>query len=332
MAPWYFLPVCWAFLGIVFSGLNSLGYDCGSGAFSRNRAVDWIVGNFVSLPLLFPFENYRFTTKTRNYEKMLDTIVSSPVWYFSSFGQWIYSNFALRSSFRPGHRLKMIGSMSITYLSAAIYFSLMLYFGGFWTLCKYWLLPWLAYHAWMSVFITTAYHCKEVGDKKQRTIVVYCRYPRWVDLLANDMNNVMASEHCLKFREKLRSELPNYRIRPFMQDLKTRLNTAVEETTWGAAMKSKATYAVKSLNQIKWGTAFFLGSTFCATVWALFNPGTQADAHCGFHIILSGGLGHHCRLSPSVVSSLVRRKHVCQTRVALHGHWRVPGERVVVVT
>src|SRR4051794_16599280 len=81
--------------------------------------------------------------------------------------------------FRPGHRLKMIGSMSITYLSAAIYFSLMLYFGGFWTLCKYWLLPWLAYHAWMSVFITTAYHCKEVGDKKQRTIVVYCRYPRW---------------------------------------------------------------------------------------------------------------------------------------------------------
>jgi len=291
-APWYILPLGWAFVGVVFAGLNSLGYDCGSGAFSRNRIVDWIVGNIVSLPLLFPFENYRFLTKSHKHEKMLEKIGSGPVWYLSSLTQWIYSNFALRSAFRPGYRLKLIGSLSITYAFAAIYFSLMLYFGGFWTLCKFWLLPWVAYHAWMSVFITTAYHCKDVGDKKQRTLIVYCRYPRWIELLSNDMNVVLASEHYLKFREQMKEIIPNYRIRPVIQTLRTRLDNAVEETTWGPALKTKVMHAITALNHVNWPTASFLAGTFLASVWALFNVQARMPTLIvGFVSYYLGGLG-----------------------------------------
>jgi len=291
-APWYMLPIGWIFLGAVFSGLNALGYDCGVGGFSRNRAVDWIIGHVVSLPLLIPFENYRFQTKAHNYERMLETLGSGPLWFLSSIAQWLRSNFALRSAFRPGYRLKLIGSVSILYGSAALFFSLILYFGGVWTLCKFWLLPWLAYHAWMSCFITTAYYCKQIGDKTERTLVLYCRYPRWVELLANDMNHVLASEYYLKMRDHMQAIVPNYNLRASYRNMKAQWSRSFEEITFAPALKKSVMQAAMSLGVINWPTATFLFVTAACSVYALVRVQAQwSTLLVGFVSYYIGGLG-----------------------------------------
>ena len=68
---------------------------------------------------------------------------------------------------------------------------------GWFGLVKYWLMPWLGYHFWMSTFTIvhhTAPHIPfKAGDdwdaaQAQLSGTVHCDFPRWVEFLCHDIS------------------------------------------------------------------------------------------------------------------------------------------------
>ncbi|KAE8126088.1 hypothetical protein FH972_020834 [Carpinus fangiana] len=58
--PWYLLPLAWAWTGTAVTGFFVIGHDCAHKSFSRNKLVEDIVGTLAFLPLIYPYEPWRF--------------------------------------------------------------------------------------------------------------------------------------------------------------------------------------------------------------------------------------------------------------------------------
>ncbi|KAK1568626.1 hypothetical protein Q3G72_026899 [Acer saccharum] len=59
-APWYLLPLAWAWTGTAVTGLFVIGHDCAHKSFSKNKLVEDIGGTLAFLPLIYPYEPWRF--------------------------------------------------------------------------------------------------------------------------------------------------------------------------------------------------------------------------------------------------------------------------------
>lgn len=105
--PWYLLPVSWIYLGIVASGLYSIGKDCSENKFWNTETlpiwVNRVTGWIVMLPILYSFENFKVFLKSDPQDesddeellmvhKLLRPVVVSPFWFLSSTFEWIYAN------------------------------------------------------------------------------------------------------------------------------------------------------------------------------------------------------------------------------------------------
>jgi len=161
----------------------------------------------------------------------------------------------LSSAFKSNRR-GVLTSISLLYIFCAIFFPLMVTYLGFWGLCKYWLVPWLVYHFWMSTFITTSYKQVEGQPSKQeKVIVVHCRYPKWVEFLTNNYNYHITTD-------KFSKMIPNYNVKKTYLDLKNQFGTYVEERTFSRTMlitfKSNLDWWKLTLKEIKWPTFLFL--------------------------------------------------------------------------
>jgi acyl-lipid omega-6 desaturase (Delta-12 desaturase) len=94
-SPWYLLPLAWAWTGTAVTGVSSvpcsinscgfactgscfylcsfihtlyhffvkffvIGHDCAHKSFSRNKLVEDVVGTLAFMPLIYPYEPWRF--------------------------------------------------------------------------------------------------------------------------------------------------------------------------------------------------------------------------------------------------------------------------------
>nr|GMD28842.1 omega-6 fatty acid desaturase, chloroplastic [Ipomoea batatas] len=59
-APWYLLPLAWAWTGTAITGFFVIGHDCAHKSFSKNKLVEDIVGTLAMMPLIYPYEPWRF--------------------------------------------------------------------------------------------------------------------------------------------------------------------------------------------------------------------------------------------------------------------------------
>ncbi|MFS7981856.1 putative acyl-lipid omega-6 desaturase (cytochrome b5) [Helianthus anomalus] len=59
-SPWYLLPLAWAWTGTAVTGFFVIGHDCAHKSFSKNKLLEDIVGTLSFLPLIYPYEPWRF--------------------------------------------------------------------------------------------------------------------------------------------------------------------------------------------------------------------------------------------------------------------------------
>ena len=63
---WYLAVPFILIAGLGGWGLHCIGHDCGHGAFSRNRQLNFAIGHFVLLPLMYPFHAWRHEHNTHH--------------------------------------------------------------------------------------------------------------------------------------------------------------------------------------------------------------------------------------------------------------------------
>jgi omega-6 fatty acid desaturase (delta-12 desaturase) len=258
ITPWYLLPFAWAFAGTAFTGAFVIGHDCGHLSFARDHLTNDIVGILSFLPLFYPFESWRIkhnhhhnnTNKLEvdnawqpfqqdyyknagSVERTIMRLIKGPIYYFASIGHWIKEHFFL-STFTPEQHAKVKVSLAFVYVAAALFFPTMLATVGVWGLVKYWFIPWLGFHFWMSTF-TMVHHTLphipflpegEWSDVQARLcMTVHCEYPLWITTLCHDIN-VHIPHH-------VATSIPSYNLRMAHNALKKAWGPYIHETVFG---------------------------------------------------------------------------------------------------
>jgi len=261
ISPWYLLPFAWAFAGTAFTGAFVIGHDCGHLSFGRDHLTNDIVGIISFLPLFYPFESWRikhnfhhnntnklhvdnawqpfqndYYQSASGVERFIMRIIKGPIWWFASVGHWIKEHFFL-SSFTPEQHHKVKISLVCVHIAAAIFFPTMLATVGVWGLVKYWLMPFLGYHFWMSTF-TMVHHTlphlpflpeNEWNDVQARlTMTVHCEYPAWIEFLCHHIN-VHIPHH-------VSTGIPSYNLRMAHNALKAAFGPYIHEAVFGPAL------------------------------------------------------------------------------------------------
>lgn len=118
---------------------------------------------------------------------MIKNFLGSPFKLFASIFHWAMWHFDLSKYSKAQHpRIFVSWLACATFLCTALPF-LYLNCGGAWGVVKYWLMPWLGYHFWMSTFTIihhTAPHIpfKPHGEwnaaKAQLSGTVHCDFPK----------------------------------------------------------------------------------------------------------------------------------------------------------
>lgn len=194
ISPSFMLPLGWLLLGTAMTGLFAVGLSCGQNLFFANKHVNYLVGTICMLPLMYPFEYWK--TSRLSLSSVRDfsyRVANSPLWFLSSTVQWMTS-----ISIHEFNK-RMVISATILYLFVAIFFPLMAYGVGVWGLFKYYIIPLLVYHFWMSTFLKA-----NIISLISETPVLW-RFPAWVQFLSNDCNyGIVFANVSSKF-------MPNYK-------------------------------------------------------------------------------------------------------------------------
>jgi acyl-lipid omega-6 desaturase (Delta-12 desaturase) len=266
-SPWFLLPFVWIFTGTALTGFFVIGHDAGHRSFAKRRWVNDLVGHIAFLPLIYPFHPWRFLhdhhhlhtnkmeednawypwyaedfAKAGPVMQKLYKVIRGYFWWVGSIGHWALLHFDLRN-FRERDRAKAAFSMSVVIVFAAIFFPVMIATLGFWGLIKFWLMPWMVYHFWMSTFTIVHHTIPEIsfqpaelwnaGDA-QLAGTVHCTYPRWVEVLCHDIN-VHIPHH-------VSTGIPSYNLRKAHANLKENWGEHIIERKFNwALMKSIAT-------------------------------------------------------------------------------------------
>lgn len=239
ISPWYLLPFAWALAGTAFTGFFVIGHDAGHRSFHENNLVEDVVGTLMFAPLIYPFEPWRIKhnhhhAHTNKLEEdtawvpieeakmaewdgvtagLFKFFLGTPLKLWASVGHWAIWHFDL-NKYTEKQKPRVIVSIAATAAFAAFVLGPLTYFGGPWALVKYWLMPWLGYHFWMSTFTVihhTAPHIpfKPAAEwnaaKAQLSGTVHCDFPAWVEFLTHDIS-VHVPHH-------VSSKIPWYNLR-----------------------------------------------------------------------------------------------------------------------
>lgn len=219
--PWYCLPLTWAWTGTALTGAFVVGHDCGHRSFAKKRWVNDLVGHIAFAPLIYPFHSWRLLhdhhhLHTNKIEvdnawdpwsveafqgspaivQLFYKAIRGPLWWTGSIFHWSLMHFKL-SNFAERDRNKVTLSIAVVVVFAAIAFPTLIWATGVWGFVKFWLMPWLVYHFWMSTFTIVHHTIPEIrfrpaedwsAAEAQLTGTVHCDYPRWVEVLCHDIN------------------------------------------------------------------------------------------------------------------------------------------------
>ncbi|KAF6140338.1 hypothetical protein GIB67_011357 [Kingdonia uniflora] len=219
-SPWYLLPLAWAWTGTAVTGFFVIGHDCAHKSFSRNKLVEDIVGTLAFMPLIYPYEPWRFKHDQHHAKTnmLLEDTAWHPVWReefesktflrkalvlgygpfrpWMSIGHWLSYHFNLKK-FRPNELKRVKISLACVFAFMAIGWPLIVYNTGLLGWFKFWLMPWLGYHFWMSTFTMVHHTAPHIPFKRsdkwnaaqaQLNGTVHCDYPRWIEILCHDIN------------------------------------------------------------------------------------------------------------------------------------------------
>lgn len=219
--PWYCLPVTWIFTGTALTGWFVIGHDCAHRSFAKRRWVNDLVGHFFMMPLIYPFHCWRILHdyhhlhtnkvevdnawdpwKPENFQdanlvvQLFYKAIRTRFWWVGSIFHWSLLHFKL-SNFAQRDHQKVKFSIALVVIFAAITFPTLIYTTGIWGFVKFWLMPWLVYHFWMSTFTIVHHTIPEIqfrpaaewkAGEAQLKGTVHCDYPRWVEILCHDIN------------------------------------------------------------------------------------------------------------------------------------------------
>ncbi len=221
LAPWFLLPLAWIFAGTALTGFFVVAHDCGHRSFANRRWLNDLIGQGLMLPLIYPFHSWRILhdhhhTHTNKLE--IDNawqpfepefygslgrlgqwgyrLLRGQFWWIASIVHWAGLHFDL-SQFKAKEREKVKGSIVAVVVFAAIALPLLVTTTGVWGVVKFWLLPWLVYHFWMSTFTLVHHTAPDIPFHRtdawnaaaaQLSGSVHCDYPRWVEWLCHDIN------------------------------------------------------------------------------------------------------------------------------------------------
>jgi omega-6 fatty acid desaturase (delta-12 desaturase) len=133
-------------------------------------------------------------------------------------------------------------SISVVLVFAAIAFPILIATTGSWGFVKFWLMPWLVYHFWMSTFTLVHHTAPEIpfhatgkwdAAKAQLSGTVHCDYPRWVEFLCHDIN-VHVPHH-------ISTAIPSYNLRLAHRSL---------QQNWGVYLHNECRFSWSLIKQI----------------------------------------------------------------------------------
>ncbi|KAJ9517723.1 hypothetical protein QJQ45_004010 [Haematococcus lacustris] len=262
ISPWYLLPLAWALSGTAFTGWFVIGHDCGHRSFHKNNLVEDIVGTLMFMPLIFPFEPWRIKhnhhhahtnklvedtawhpVREAEAEKMegvaaalVKLFLGSPLKLWASVGHWAIWHFDL-NKYTQKQRPRVLVSLAACALFAFGALPTLAYYTGIWGVVKYWLMPWLGYHFWMSTFTVIHHTAPHIpfkpaeewnAAKAQLSGTVHCDFPGWVDFLTHDI-----SWHV---PHHVSSKIPWYNLRAATRSLRANWGQYMTEGTFNWRM------------------------------------------------------------------------------------------------
>ncbi|PSB17022.1 fatty acid desaturase [filamentous cyanobacterium CCP2] len=242
--PWFFLPFSWLLTGTALTGWFVVAHDCGHRSFAKRRWVNDWVGHIMMLPLIYPFHcwrilhdhHHRHTNKldvdnawnpwsidgymsSHPFVRQFYQAIRGRFWWIGSIAHWGISHFDL-AKFRERDRRKAKLSITVVAIFAAVFFPTLIATTGLWGFVKFWLMPWLVYHFWMSTFTLVHHTSSEIqfrpaaewsAVEAQLAGTVHCTYPKWVEVLCHDIN-VHIPHH-------ISVAIPSYNLRQAHQSL-----------------------------------------------------------------------------------------------------------------
>ncbi|CAK9180376.1 unnamed protein product [Ilex paraguariensis] len=263
-APWYLLPLAWAWTGTASTGFFVIGHDCAHKSFARNKFVEDIVGTLAFLPLIYPYEPWRFKHDRHHARtNMLNEDTAwHPVWKeefesspvlrkaiiygygpfrpWMSIAHWLMWHFDLKK-FRPNEVKRVKISLACVFAFMAIGWPLIVFKTGIMGWIKFWLMPWLGYHFWviqishllMSTFTMVHHTAPHIPFKHsddwnaaqaQLNGTVHCDYPSWIEILCHDIN-VHIPHH-------ISPRIPSYNLRAAHKSLQENWGKYLNEAAW----------------------------------------------------------------------------------------------------
>ncbi|KAK4392789.1 Omega-6 fatty acid desaturase, chloroplastic [Sesamum angolense] len=229
-----------------------IGHDCAHKSFSRNKLVEDIVGTLAFLPLIYPLvsvihciaEIQWLVEDTAWQPVNPEEFDSSPVLRkaiiygygpfrpWMSIAHWLICHFDLKK-FRPNEVNRVKISLACVFAFMAIGWPLIIYKTGIQGWIKFWLMPWLGYHFWMSTFTMVHHTSPHIPFKSseewnaaqaQLNGTVHCDYPSWIEVLCHDIN-VHIPHH-------ISPRIPSYNLRAAHQSLQENWGKYMNEATW----------------------------------------------------------------------------------------------------
>ncbi len=266
IAPWYTLPLLWIFTGTALTGFFVIGHDCGHRSFAQRRWVNDLVGHIFMAPLIYPFHSWRIlhnhhhlhTNKLEEdnawqpfkpefYDSLNGLVqwayqmMRGKFWWVGSTIHWAGLHFNL-SNFQAKDREKAKLSISVVIIFACIAFPLLIATTGIWGFVKFWLMPWLVYHFWMSTFTLVHHTAPDVpfhnvdewdAAAAQLSGTIHCNYPRWVEFLCHDIS-VHVPHH-------ISTAIPSYNLRLAYRSL---------QENWGDYLYPESQFSWTLMKQI----------------------------------------------------------------------------------
>jgi acyl-lipid omega-6 desaturase (Delta-12 desaturase) len=211
---WYLMVPLVVLAGLGGWGLHCIGHDCGHGSFSRNRRLNFTIGHFALLPLMYPFHGWRHEhnfhhAHTNNLELDPDwRPVSEDLYrrmprryrfvYFSTrtwaiwagtINYWLKSG--LRPSYFPKREMQRDVRRSIWFVAVVGggYLGALTYFTGWQGLLLYFVAPWFAIHAWFSITTLMQHSAEDIPyvpeshwtrNASRLLVTTDFVYPRWL--------------------------------------------------------------------------------------------------------------------------------------------------------
>ena len=264
VAPWFLLPLLWVFTGTALTGCFVIAHDCGHRSFSNSNRINDLVGHIALIPLMYPFHAWRIlhdrhhkhTNKlgidnawdvfTREFYESLPTLVQwgyrrmrGRFWWLGSIAHWAKLHFDW-NQFEGKQREQVKLSVIVVYVAMAVVFPTLFITSGIWGFVKFWLIPFLVYHFWMSTFTIVHHTTPDIPFKPaeewheaeaQLAGTVHCDYPGWVEYMCHDIN-VHIPHH-------ISTGIPWYNLRKAHQSLKENWGEYLYETKFSWSLMNK---------------------------------------------------------------------------------------------